>query len=72
MAQYLGKVKSFFITAFGVSYAGTKNLKFYEVIKISKTFSNISKFIDLNYDSIRSMLMIAGVFIIEFIMVAIS
>lgn len=61
-----------FITAFGVSYAGTKNLKFYEVIKISKTFSNISKFIDLNYDSIRSMLMIAGVFIIEFIMVAIS
>ena len=32
-----------------------------------KCFKNITKFIDLNYDIMRSLIMMAGVIIIEFV-----
>lgn len=50
-----------------ISYFGSKNLRIFEIMLSLKCFKNITKFIDLNYDIMRSLIMIAGVFIIEFV-----
>ncbi len=50
-----------------ISYFGSKNLRIFELLLSLKCFKNISKFLDINYDIIRSLIMIAGVFIIEFV-----
>ncbi len=55
------------ISFFAVSYYGTKSLRLYEVLKSSHTFTNISKFIDFNYDVVRAMVMFTGVTIIELV-----
>lgn len=51
--------------SFVVSYFGTKSLMIFEYILKNFCFRNITKFIDLNYDAIRSVIMITGVIIIE-------
>ena len=55
------------VASFLVAYFGTKTLKFYEVMLASKTFENISKFIDFNYDLSRALAMMSGTLIIEII-----
>ncbi len=56
-----------FVSSFFVAYFGTKTLKFYEVILASKTFENITKFIDFNYDLTRAIAMLSGTLLIEII-----
>lgn len=50
-----------------ISYFGSKNLRIFEIMLSLKCFKNITKFIDLNYDIMRSLIMMAGVIIIEFV-----
>ncbi|MGN1281486.1 MAG: hypothetical protein ACI4UM_06240, partial [Succinivibrio sp.] len=51
--------------SFVISYFGTKSLMIFEYILKNFCFRNITKFIDLNYDAIRSVIMIVGVLVIE-------
>uniref|UniRef100_UPI00402A99EB hypothetical protein n=1 Tax=Succinivibrio sp. TaxID=2053619 RepID=UPI00402A99EB len=50
-----------------ISYFGSNNLRIFEIMLSLKCFKNITKFIDLNYDIMRSLIMMAGVIIIEFV-----
>ena len=47
------------------SYYITRNLKLYEVVMFSRTFTKISKFLDTKYDMLRSSVMFFGVLFIE-------
>jgi hypothetical protein len=60
------------VASFLVAYFGTKTLKFYEVMLASKTFENISKFIDFNYDLSRAIALLSGTLIIEIITFVVS
>ena len=55
------------VASFLISYFGSKNLRIFEIMLSLKCFKNITKFIDLNYDIMRSLIMMAGVIIIEFV-----
>ena len=48
-----------------VSYFGTKNLLIYEFCFRKRLFYNPLKFLDLNYDAFRSLILLAGVIILE-------
>lgn len=56
-----------FVTCVANSFFGTKVLKLYDTIKYSRTLVNISRFIDFNYDIMRALVLLAGVVIIEFV-----
>ncbi|MGN0901721.1 MAG: hypothetical protein ACI4M9_00420 [Succinivibrio sp.] len=52
------------ISCFGISYFLSRSLMLYEVIKQSGTFGNVTKFIDINYDLMRALVMLFGILII--------
>ena len=55
------------ITCVVNSLIGTKILKLYETIKYTRTLMNISRFIDFNYEIMRALVLLAGIVIIEFV-----
>lgn len=48
-----------------ISYVGTKNLLLYESMSSSKLFANPLKFLDINYDAFRTIVILSGVLILE-------
>ena len=65
-------VISVFFTAIScviMSYYVTQNLKLSEIISSSRTLHEVSKFTDLNYDVIRSLITLVGVILIDVVLV---